>query len=155
MAREGPGEESVSYETAVNHRIGEWRLIVQEAKAHPELQRRGKGRKDVHRIQYPEFFFSIWEGNMTPRGNTVFCKTSTSRMRDVSSHCSLFLLQELLLPWQFLQCLVYTLSARKWSLPRFSLKIDPVCSRQRSWSIYLTSLYDDVTIYTVPDSRIK
>jgi hypothetical protein len=33
-------------EKAVNHRIEEWRLIVQEAKAHIELQRRGKGRKE-------------------------------------------------------------------------------------------------------------
>jgi hypothetical protein len=31
-------------EAAVNHRIEEWRLIAEEAKAHPELQRRGEGR---------------------------------------------------------------------------------------------------------------
>jgi hypothetical protein len=31
-------ERKVSFtETAVNHRIEDWRLFVQEAKAHPEL----------------------------------------------------------------------------------------------------------------------
>jgi hypothetical protein len=33
-------------EAAVNYRIEEWRLTVEEAKAHPELQSRGKRRKD-------------------------------------------------------------------------------------------------------------
>jgi hypothetical protein len=33
-------------ETAVKHRIEEWRLIVQETRAHLELQRREEGRKE-------------------------------------------------------------------------------------------------------------
>jgi hypothetical protein len=44
-----------------------------------------------------------------------------------------------LLPWQFQQCLVHTLSARKWSTLRINVQFDPVCNRQRSWSLCLNT----------------
>jgi hypothetical protein len=62
----------------------EWWLIVLEAKVHPELQRRGEGRKDIwQRVQVTKLlnyaiFFSFHL--FRPSSVTMFSSTSRSRI---------------------------------------------------------------------------